>query len=107
MPTLYRIALNSPPDDWDFSSQRARGEPGPEDDDLAVALWTGVSVWATETQARNKARDFPYLGPYIARLDLPEGPTIPRARTLGSAGHHTVWSTPANLHGCVRQTVNV
>jgi hypothetical protein len=109
VPDLYRIAHNNPARPEDFISQRGGGEPWPGDDaeDLMVALWVGVSVNATEVQARNKATDMPFLGRYIAHLIVPEGPTIPHAKTTNSRGHYTLWGTPVALHACVQSTVNV
>jgi hypothetical protein len=77
------------------------GIPAPNDDPETLRLWDGMSVWATETQARNKARAYPWLGRYIARLELPPAAPVRWERTLGSRGHHTLWGQPAVVLACV------
>jgi hypothetical protein len=106
---FFRIVRSERPGHDDFRSQRGGGEPEPEpgDDDLAVALWAGVSTFATEVQARNKARDMPFLGSYIAHLDVPDGPDLPHARTTRTRGQWTLWGRPDALNACVRSTVRV
>ena len=54
-------------------------------------------MFATETQARNQARDFPLLGSYIARLDVPDDAPVRAERTLRTRGHHTLWADPQAL----------
>ena len=56
MPRIfYRIIRSGAPDLLDFTSAESLGEPSPPDPDLA-RLWDGISAFATETQARNKAK---------------------------------------------------
>ena len=107
MPVLYRVVKNSPPQDWDFLSQRASNFPTPVNDDVAIALWVGVSTFDSEERARNKAIAIPRLGGFIAELAIPDPPALPYARTLMSTGHHTVWARPEYLHACVRSVVTV
>lgn len=45
-------------------------------DSAAIQLAGGLSVYATLTQARNKAQAFPWLGQYIAELEIPVGGPI-------------------------------
>jgi hypothetical protein len=101
--TFYRIVhaptLNSQRID-DFTSDDGRGEEPPDDPDLR-RLHDGISVFATEAQARNKARDFPFLGGFIARLDVPDDAPLRVERTLRSRGHHTVWGEPIDVLRCV------
>jgi hypothetical protein len=80
----------------------------PRRDDPEVArLWDGISVFATEAQARRRARSAPWLGSPIAELVIIEALPIRFDRTTRSAGHFTVWGEPDDLLQCVRRVVPV
>jgi hypothetical protein len=66
-----------------------------------LRLWDGISVYATEQQSRAKARQFPLLGRYLARLEIPAGLAVWIERTTRSEGHHTLWASGAALRSCV------
>ena len=108
MPILYRVAKSNPARTTDFLSGCLLAQP-PQGDSLEyLLLWLGTSVWATEAQARNKARRWPRLGRYIAVLDVPDRPTIVVHRTIpGSRGHHTIWTTATQLANSVVRTIPV
>lgn len=98
MRIVYRIVRTNPPTLSDFTSNAARGLPIRDDSPETRRLWDGISVYATEAQARNKARQFPYLGQYIARLEIPTQAPVRIERTImNSRGHHTLWGHPAEL----------
>jgi hypothetical protein len=106
--TFYRIVVTDPPSLIDFTSDVAQGRPTRSRDPEVVRLASGLSVYATIVQARNKARAYRWLGSYIARLELPEVGRIHYERTLlGSRGHHTVWGEPVELLSCVVAVVPV
>jgi hypothetical protein len=106
--TVYRIVRTDPPTLADFTSNATKGLPVRDDAPEARRLWDGLSVYATEAQARNKARQFPYLGRYVARLDIPQGTPIRIERTIPhSRGHHTLWGEPALLLRAVVAVVTV
>jgi hypothetical protein len=108
VPVFYRIVQNNPPTQSDFTSNEARGTPAPNQRSETRRLWRGVSVFATESQARSKARQFPALGRYIARLDLPETAPLVWERTLrNSRGHHTLWGEPQALLALVTVVASV
>jgi len=71
--SFFRVVSSNPPTLDDFLSHRARGIPlrNPDEEDM----WEGVSVQATEPQARRRAR-LPGFGRYIAELVIPEDGTI-------------------------------
>ena len=97
---FYRIVLTNPPTPYDFTSGKARGTPEP----LGAAqraVWDGVSVFSTMSQARRKRRTSPVLGSFIATLRVPTDGSIRFARTLGGDGHHTIWGEPADLMALV------
>ena len=100
--TFYRIVRSDPPALRDFTSNAARGLPLRDESEEMRRLWDGISVYATEGQARNKARQFPYLGRYLARLEIPERARVRVERTIRNGrGHHTLWGDPADLLGWV------
>lgn len=94
--TLYRIIRDSEPALLDFASLTAQGKPPRSTDPEVIRLSAGISCWATETQARNKARRYRHLGSFIATLQIPDDALVRIERTLG-AGHHTVWGDPAEI----------
>ena len=101
MPTFYRIARSDPPTTDDFVSLLAKGIQVRTDDPESLRLHSGISVSATEQQARTRARDMPWLGSYIAQLVIPETGPIRFARTLRVRGHHTLWGAPDSILACV------
>ena len=97
----YRIVRADPPTLDDFTSFLAKGISVKTADPEVLRLHSGISVNATEQQARNRAHDMPWLGTFIARLEVPEGSMIRSERTLRTRGHHTLWAGPAELVACV------
>ena len=102
MRVFYRVVRSNPPTLADFTANRALDrvlrDPNPE----RQRLWAGISVNATEAQARNREIDYPAMGRWIARLDIPDDVPIRAERTLpNSRGHHTLWGEPAHLLRCV------
>ena len=91
----------NPPADADFLSDKARGLPPRNDEPLTLHVWDGISVYQTLAQARRKARDYPFLGQFIAELNLDTDlPRIRIEKTFGR-GHHTLWGTAAALRRSV------
>ncbi|MGH2350698.1 MAG: hypothetical protein ACRDI2_19755 [Chloroflexota bacterium] len=100
-PTVEELDLD------DFKSAKALGAPPPRHA-ANLPLWDGLSVFATEAQARAKAHDFPGHGAYIARLEIPDDVPMRIERTIkNSRGHHTIWGGPAELLRCVVSVVPV
>jgi hypothetical protein len=70
-------------------------------DPETVRLASGLSSYATLAQALGKARAYPWLGGYIATLEVPADGLVRFERTLpGSRGHHTLWGEPEQLLRC-------
>jgi hypothetical protein len=98
MPTFYRVVRHDPPTVVDFVSPLALGRSLRDPDPERRRLWNGVSANATLRQASSRARDYPALGRYVARLDIPQGAAVRWERTLPrSRGHYTLWAEPAVL----------
>jgi hypothetical protein len=94
--TFYRIVKSDPPTVEDFLSYKALGVPAPRDPQR-LALWDGISVYATEAQARSLVRHVPALGGYVAQLIVPDDLGLRIERTGPGRGHHTIWADPALL----------
>ena len=97
---LWRIVKTNPPTRDDFVSPAERGEPPPDDSELA-RLKRGLSMYATEAQARRNARHYRNLGPFLAAVDVPLDGRCEIERTLNAPGHYTVWGEAALLHDAV------
>lgn len=102
--SFYRVVATNPPTRSDFLSHRDLGVPLRDPNDRE--LWEGVSVQATEQQARRRAR-LPGFGPYIAEIVVPDGGTISWRRTGRQAGHHTLWGDPDELLLRVSRVISV
>jgi hypothetical protein len=94
--TLYRIVKSGEPTLLDLTSNEVQGIPLRSDDPEVRRLWSGLSCWATEAQARRAIRSFPHLGSHIAILQIPDDAPVRVQRTRGP-GHHTLWGDPATL----------
>jgi hypothetical protein len=75
-------------------------------DERQRELWSGVSVQATEAQARGRAK-LPTLGRFIAELSVADDGPIVWKRTGDKPGHHTLWGDPDDLLDCVVRTFPV
>jgi hypothetical protein len=69
--TLYRIVRTDPPTVLDFTPKAALGLVDSEADVETQRLEAGLSMYRTLAQARRKARAFPFLGGFIATVQLP------------------------------------
>ena len=74
----------------------AKGVPEP-DDPMLLAVFDGISVFSTLSQARRKRRRSPVLGQYVAVLRVPTDGSIRFERTFREEGHHTIWADEALL----------
>ncbi|MGI8854188.1 MAG: hypothetical protein ACR2JW_00425 [Thermomicrobiales bacterium] len=99
---LYRLLRRTTPTVEDFVSNASRGRPAPPAADLAI-LWDGLSMYATEAQARATAAAYPRRGwRAVAAVDLPDDGRFRIRKTLGP-GHYTVWGEAADLLACVME----
>lgn len=94
---FHRIVRTNRPTTLDFTSNAALGRPLRDPSPEARRLWDGISVSATEAQARRRARQYPMLGRFIARLEIPDGAPVRVERTTRVPGHYTLWGDPAVL----------
>jgi hypothetical protein len=107
--TFFRIVKTTPPTRRDFASnQEKRGDPRPHLPQHLRRLWNGLSIHATEAQSRRQARENPWLGRYIAELQIPDHPLRPMRweRTVPSnEGHYTLWGDADELLNYVTRVV--
>jgi hypothetical protein len=106
-PVFYRIVSSNPPRQDDFLSQLSLGRTPRRATPHVLRLWDGISVYETEGQARDLARDSPHLGGYIAAVRIPEGGAIRYERATGRRGHCTLWGKPEDLLALVVSIVAV
>ena len=109
MVRFYRILTAEVPTLDDFLSGEAEGdEPSSTEDPLVLRMWQGISVYATETQARKKAKAS-RLGDDTAELTVPVDGPISFQRTGGSRarGHHTLWGEPTEIMARIVRVVPV
>ena len=90
MPIFYRVVLTRPPSEFDLRSDRERGYAKPTDPTRADE-WDGISVFATESQARRKAPIALARGTFIAAIDVSEGGPIRYERRGKTKGHYILW----------------
>ena len=105
--TFYRIVGNNPPTIVDVTSKLALGRLPSGADVETVRLESGISTYATEAQARRKARALRFLGNHIAALRIEDDAPIRYERTTRSGGHHTLWGEPTDLLARVVSVVRV
>jgi hypothetical protein len=105
--TFYRVVRQNPPALDDFTSNAAKGRPLRYPSPETARLWSGISVNATEAQARRRVRQYPMLGTHIARLAIRADSHIQIERTTRIPGHYTLWGDPAELLSCVTEVVPV
>lgn len=103
---FYRLILGAEASKSDFLSGEALGDREPRDREM-VRLWRGISVLNTEAQARSRGRGMPWLGRFIAVLEIPDDGRITYQRTGTSRGHFTLWGDPLVLLRCVVRVVAV
>jgi hypothetical protein len=109
MPTIYhRIVKSAHPSARDFLSYELLGIPlPPNPTDEQIRIHSGTSVYATEAQARRKARGIPSLGRFIAVLEIPDDASVRAERTTNSGGHYTLWGQAESLVSYVTSVVPV
>jgi hypothetical protein len=107
---FYRVIWGARPVPEDFKSARQLGKPAlvrPEQ----FPLWDGLSVYATEQQARKKARSLRLIGhpigDFIGEVHVPDDPEFTAERTTASPGHHTIWGPLHRLATYVRKVTPV
>jgi hypothetical protein len=93
---LYRVVGTDPATLADMTSPAVLGKPFTHPDPAYRRLWTGISCYATEAQARRNARRYRSHGEYVATIRIEPGAPIRIERTLGP-GHYTIWGFPHEL----------
>jgi len=102
----YRIIESRQPRQRDFWSPERRGT-ALRNPDLRY-MYDGVSMFGTLAAAAIKAATFPYLGQWIAEIDLTRSGNL-RVEQTGRRRerHYTVWGDPDELLRCVVRVFSV
>ena len=99
---FYRILEGPAATLHDFTSFHALGRPLRRQTPELLRRWRGISLYATEAQARATALWRPSIGRYIALVRIEEGAPIYVEQTGDPAsGHHTAWGEPAEFRARV------
>jgi hypothetical protein len=116
--TYYRILQSNPATDDDFLSlaeryalaveSGGRRRPIPKSGDDRH-MWSDASVYSTENEARATAQQYPNIGRFIGRLQVPtdHGKTIRIEQTGDIPEHYSIWAAPSVLRACVDSVVDV
>ena len=98
-PRIYfRLVTSSPPSVADFLSNEARGRvPRRPQSELEEKLWSYLSVFETEDQARAQAAKFPMLGGYIAAVRITRDSAVEVLPERGRNGHRSIKGDPDDL----------
>jgi hypothetical protein len=59
--------------------------------------WRGVSHQDSRESAVRKAADSPWLGEYVAEVQVPIGATVRVEQTGRDPSHYTIWAEPSDL----------
>ena len=105
--TFWRIVRTNPPTRRDFMSHIELGIPFRAGSEEVMRQVAGISVYATEVQARRKARQVPVLGVWLAELRIDDDRGFVIARTHGGPDHHTIWSDPDEIMSCDVRVIDV
>ncbi|HZO26574.1 MAG TPA: hypothetical protein VFH48_11370 [Chloroflexota bacterium] len=103
---FYRIVKTDPPTLVDFRSGKAKGTPEP-DSPILRAVFDGISVFSTLSQARRKRRKSPALGQYVAVLRVPTDGSVRFQRTFREDGHYTIWADEVLLRSFVVSVIQL
>lgn len=106
--TLYCIVLTDQRAVQDMLSHQDLGKIPGETDPDTLRLFSGISLYNTEQQARRTARGLPWHGnAFIAELKIPLDAPVEIEKTTTSRGHHTLWGDPHVMLGYVSSVRHV
>ena len=87
-------------------SNEALGRRPRSRDDETLRLWSGLSVYESEAQARHTADAFPMIGAFLAQVRITDDDPVRLEKSLG-AGHFTLWGEAALLLRLVTKVLPV
>lgn len=95
---LYRIVTSFDPPRNDFASYGELGiRPKRPLSPREADRWWGLSVFSTEEAAIEKSDDSPWLGRYIATIEIPFDGQVRIEQTGRNRFHFTVRATPEDV----------
>jgi hypothetical protein len=98
---LFRIVESNPPSDFALPSHQARGRTMRAVTARAQRLWSGLSVYRTEEEARAQVGRSPMLGGYIVELHVPTDGSARMELDNGPHGHSTVWGDVVTIRSWI------
>ncbi|MFN8633086.1 MAG: hypothetical protein U0893_04465 [Chloroflexota bacterium] len=69
--------------------------------------WWGISVFSSEEFAIQRSDDSPFLGRYLAVLEIPHNATPRIEQTGRHPGHYTIWARAEDLLGWVISIIDL
>jgi len=95
---LYRIVTANPPSRRDFMSHYELGRrPLRPLSRRDYDRWRGVSHFDSLEQAEDKLHESPWLGNFIAEIEIPPKAAVRIQQTGAKRSHYTVWADAGDL----------
>ena len=95
--SLFRIVRTNPPTLRDFASHAVLGQqPRRPLTPREQNLWRGISLYSTLMAAIQRAHDSPWLGSFVAELNIPDDVPLRIEQTGRQREHYTAWG-PADV----------
>ncbi|HWV22789.1 MAG TPA: hypothetical protein VNZ58_01245 [Thermomicrobiales bacterium] len=106
---VYRIVLHDPPTDVDYLTYEQQGRAVDIDNDEALRMSKGLSIYLSLAVARKRAKGLPWKGQaFIAEYVLPdEDDRIVIEQTGVRRSHYTVWCDASILQRALSRVVPV
>jgi len=103
---VYRIVLNDPPTEFDFTTNAAKGLSARGLEEGDPILHDSISVYGKLKDARNRQQSFPQLGSYIAELEVDIGHQITVYQLpKPPSSHYSLRGIPAAFLRCVQLVI--
>jgi hypothetical protein len=103
--SLYRGVKTNPPTDRDYVTIKERkGEPPAGLPEEERRSWDALSFYDTEDGVREKARQIPGVGRFIARYDFPPDAGVTWEQTL-EPGHYDVRGDKEAIKRCLTSQI--
>lgn len=95
---FYRILDRALAEQYDFMSNAKRGiEPKRPLSPREMDRWHGISVMATPRSARKRMQVSPWLGSFVAVIEIPRDARVRIAQTTRDLDHFTIWADAHDL----------
>jgi hypothetical protein len=103
---VYRLLEHLEPSLDDFTSMKDKGQEPRKPDRYGLRLYSGLSTYKTEEQARSLDSRSPVLGfQAVAKLHISPDAAATIEFDTSRNGHCTLWSEPAELLGLIQEVL--